>query len=114
VTARLSEQTLLDWLHQLSSSTPRSVLLPVTGYEHHQEIAQKVAAVWLDLQGRVLAGADDGLLRRPAPVDVQSGAGHVARRVAGEVERRASDLVQLSPTLQRGARDYRLRPFGLR
>jgi hypothetical protein len=35
VTARLSEQTLLDRLQQLSSSTPRSVPLPVTGYEHH-------------------------------------------------------------------------------
>jgi hypothetical protein len=35
VTARLADQTLLDRLHQLSSSTPRSVPLPVTGYEHH-------------------------------------------------------------------------------
>jgi hypothetical protein len=34
VTARLSDQTLLDRLQQLSSSTPRSVPLPATGYEH--------------------------------------------------------------------------------
>jgi len=35
VTARLSEQTLLARLQQLSSSPPRSVPLPVTGYEQH-------------------------------------------------------------------------------
>ena len=35
MTTRLADQTPLDRLQQLSSSTPRSVPLPVTGYEHH-------------------------------------------------------------------------------
>ncbi|MFZ1117549.1 MAG: hypothetical protein WAN44_17165 [Propionibacteriaceae bacterium] len=34
MTTRLADQTL-DRLQQLSSSTPRSVPLPVTRYEHH-------------------------------------------------------------------------------